>query len=130
MDSNSDSPDRQALFDEVLLYVLDKTSGKLDISPPVVRKLLQFVDRDWHEAHGEYLLRSACGSRYFGPTTKEFTLTLHRMLAEGTVRREQRWVERKTLVYKVYPVRKPNLALVPPDVLKVVDGVLARIAGV
>jgi len=40
MDGNSVSPDRQALFDEVLLYVLEKTSGKLDVTPPVVRTLL------------------------------------------------------------------------------------------
>jgi len=32
-------------------------------------------------------------------------------------------------MYKAYAVRTPNLAVVPPELLKVVDGILARTAG-
>jgi hypothetical protein len=128
MDGNTDSPDRQALFDEVLLYVLDRTTGRLDIGQKVVLRLFELIDKDWNSAHGEKILCPGQRSRRFGHASNLFTDTVRRLLADGVIKREHRLVG-TTLTERLLPLRKPNLAPVPADVLAVVDGVLRRIEG-
>jgi len=128
MDDNSVSPGRQALFDEVLLYVLEKTSGKRDIGQNVVRKLFGWIDDDWASTHGEKLLRPGRSSHCYGRPSNVFTDTVHRLVADGTITREHRLLG-TTPVQGLVAQRKPNLALIPAEVVAVVDGVLKRIVG-
>lgn len=128
MDDNSVSPGRQALFDEVLLYVLEKTSGKRDIGQNVVRKLFEWIDDDWASTHGEKLLRPGRISRCYGHPSNLFTDTVHRLVADGTITREH-WHVGTTVIEGLVAQRKPSLALLPAEVLAVADGVLERIVG-
>jgi hypothetical protein len=128
MDDNSVSAGRQALFDEVLLYVLEKTSGKRDMGHNVVRKLFGWIDKDWASTHGEKLLRPGRSSRCSGHLSNVFTDTVRRLVADGAITREH-WHAGTTVIEGLVAQRKPNLALIPADVVAVVDGVLKQIVG-
>jgi hypothetical protein len=128
MENNSDSPDRQTLFDEVLLYVLDKTNGKRDIGQNVVLKLFEWVDKDWAAGHGERILRPGRRSYCFGHASNVFTDTVRRLIADGAITRERALVG-TSIIQRLVALREPNLALVPAEVTAVVDGVLKRIEG-
>ncbi len=128
MDDNTKSPDSQALFDEVLLYVLDRTTGRMDIGQNVVVRLFELIDDDWKSAHGERILFLGQSSRRYGHPSNLFTDTVHRLLADGAIKREPRVVG-TALVQRLLPLRKPNLAPILSEVLAVVDGVLKRIEG-
>ena len=128
MDDNSDSSGRQALFDEVLLYVLEKTSGKRDIAQNVVRKLFGWIDQVWASTHGEKLLRPSRSSRCYGRLSNVFTDTVRRLVADGAITREH-WHVGTITIEGLVAQRKPNLALIPAEVVAVVDGILKEIVG-
>jgi hypothetical protein len=130
VESDAEALARQALFAEVLLYLLEKTSGKLDVTPPVVAKLMQYVNRDWHQACGRMLYAAPTGSGCYGPSPIGLGRVLKRMKAEGAIETKWRMVKPGTSMYKAYCLRRPNLDVVPPELIKIVDCVLERTAGI
>ncbi len=114
-------------FKEVLLYILQKVGAKPNIGMTVIYKLLYFIDFDYYEKYEKQLMGLTYIKNHHGPTPREFIKVIKEMKKRGDVE------EIKSKYYqfeqrKFLPLREPNLDVLKPSELQVIDSVLARLS--
>lgn len=113
-------------FKEVLLYILNKVGSKPNIGESVLYKLLYFIDFNYYEKYEEQLIGATYIKNNYGPSPKEFIKIVAEM--EG---RDLSKVKDKYFQYpqtKYLPLRKPDLAKLNANEIKLIDDVLEKLS--
>jgi len=120
--------ERPDLFEQVILYVLDRVEGKPNIGEAVLHKLFYFIDFDYYEKFEENLMGETYVKNGDGPTSVNLTRILRCMEEEGTIRKTER-------VYHNYGQQsclttgRSNTDLLRARDIEHIDQVLARFSG-
>ena len=128
MDSTPLPSSNQTLFQNVLLYLIARTTGKLDIGSSALRQLAIFVDQEWEATHKEHLFQPYPCRIWLRGFERLFRATIKQLLAGALVKRDLRTYGTRDL-HKVVPAQPVDESLLPADVKQVVDQVLVRVAG-
>ena len=95
---------RPDVFEQVILYVLDKVGAKPNVGETVLHKLFYFIDFDYFEKYEEDLMGETYIKNNFGPTSVNLVRILNGMEKEGGIKKTEReyhnYVQRKYLVVK------------------------------
>ena len=118
---------RPDIFEQVILYVLDKVGGKPNVGETVLHKLFYFIDFDYYEKYEENLMGETYVKNSYGPTSVSLVRNLNNMEEKGEIKKTEKeyhnYVQRKYLIARV---PKPN-TLSARDV-EHIDGVLDRLS--
>ena len=112
-------------FEQVLLYILEKTAGKPNVGMTVLYKLLYFADFDYYEKYEEQLMGLTYFKNTHGPAPREFMKVVERMKEEGKLEE----VKSAYFQYdqkKFLPHQLANLNKLTGQELEMIDDVLAR----
>jgi len=113
-------------FKEVLLYILQKAGAKPNLGLTVLYKLLYFIDFDYYEKYEKQLMGLTYIKNHHGPTPREFIKVIRKM-------KENKELEEVKSKYfqldqrKYLPLREPNLDVLKPTELKMIDDVLNKL---
>ena len=114
-------------FKEVLLYIINKVGGKLNVGEAVINKLLYFIDFDFYEKYEEQLIGATYIKNHFGPTPVEYNEIIKQMIEDKEIIK----VKSKYFTYdqtKYLLRRKPDLSILKATELEVIDKVLDRLS--
>lgn len=114
-------------FKEVLLYILNKVGAKPNIGETVLYKLLFYIDFDYYERYEEQLIGATYIKNHYGPTPKEFTKIIEKMVND----RELVRVKDKYFTHpqtKYLPLREPDLSVLTGREKELIDDVLNRLS--
>ena len=114
-------------FKEVLLYILQKVGAKPNVGMTVIYKLLYFIDFDYYEKYEKQLMGLTYIKNHHGPTPREFAKVVEEMKKAGEIE-EVRSKYYQFEQRKFLPLREPNLDVLKPSELRVIDNVLARLS--
>ncbi|MFH1958997.1 MAG: type II toxin-antitoxin system antitoxin SocA domain-containing protein, partial [Patescibacteria group bacterium] len=70
-------------FREILLYILDKIGGRVNVGESVICKLLYFIDFDYYEKYEEQLIGAVYIKNHHGPTPAAFVKIVEQMQENG-----------------------------------------------
>ncbi len=114
-------------FREVLLYILNKVGAKSNVGETVLFKLLYFIDFDFYEKYEEQLIGATYKKSTYGPTPIEFESIVNEMIADKEIEKvKSEYFQREQKKY--LPLRDTCLDLLSAKELKLIDGVLNRLA--
>lgn len=68
---------------EILLYILDKIGGRVNVGESVICKLLYFIDFDYYEKYEEQLIGAVYIKNHHGPTPAAFVDIVKQMQENG-----------------------------------------------
>ena len=114
-------------FKNVLLYILEKCSGKPNVGETVLYKLLYFSDFNYYELYEEHLT----GARYlklpYGPVPQKLDSIISQLIRAGQLQRI------KTEYYglqqtRYLPLIKPDLTQLKASEKDVIDRVLGQMS--
>jgi len=113
-------------FKEVLLYILQKAGAKPNVGLTVLYKILYFVDFDYYEKYEKQLMGLTYIKNHHGPTPREFIKVIRKM------KKNKELEEIKSKYFqldqrKYLPLREPNLDVLKPTELKMVDDILNKL---
>lgn len=114
-------------FKETLLYILEKVGARPNIGETAIYKLLYFIDFDYYEKYGKFLMGATYQKNHYGPTPVQFKKMTDEMIKDGEI--EQ--VKSKYFQYdqkKYLPRREPDLNEFNVTEIKHIDAVLSRLA--
>jgi len=114
-------------FRETLLYMLDRIGAKPNIGETAIYKLLYFIDFDFYEKYGKFLIGATYQKNHYGPTPVQFKKVIEDMIEEGDVE----LIKSKYFQYdqkKYLPRREPHLELFTVPEIKHIDEVLDRLS--
>jgi uncharacterized phage-associated protein len=114
-------------FKQVLLYLLEKTTGKPNVGLTVLYKLLYFIDFDYYEKYEDQLMGLTYIKNHHGPTPREFVKVVEDMKKSN----ELEEVQSKFFTYeqkKFLPRITADLSKLNGQELEMIDSVLARYA--
>lgn len=94
-------------FKNVLLYILERCSGKPNVGETVLYKLLYFSDFNYYELYEEHLTGAKYRKLPFGPVPQKLDIIINQMMDEGQLQRVK-------TVYHGYPQTR-YLPLVKAD---------------
>lgn len=112
-------------FEEVLLYILEKTAGKPNVGMTVLYKLLYFIDFDYYEKNEEQLMGLTYFKNTHGPAPREFATVVENMKKAGILEE----VKSTYFQYdqkKFLPHKQADLSKFNGKELEMIDDVLAR----
>ncbi len=114
-------------FREVLLYILGKVGSRPNIGQTVLYKLLYFIDFDYYEKFGTYLIGATYIKNTYGPTPVSFKKIVREMEQKGQL------VEVKSKYFnhdqtKYIPVQEANVEVLTGRELKYIDDELEKLA--
>ena len=114
-------------FKQVLLYVLNKVGGKLNVGETVLHKLLYFIDFDYYEKFEENLMGATYIKNHHGPTSVELGSVIEEMQQQGEIEAVRsayfKYHQKKYLARK-----RPNLETLSAREIDHIDEVLARLS--
>ena len=114
-------------FKQVLLYILKKVGAKPNVGLTVLYKLLYFIDFDYYEKYEKQLMGLTYIKNHHGPTPREFV----KVIAEMKRKKEIEEVKSRYFQLdqrKYLPLKEPNLDVLKPTELEIIDKVLARLS--
>lgn len=114
-------------FKNVLLYLLERCSGKPNIGETVLNKLLYFCDFNYYELYEEHLT----GARYkklpYGPVPQQFDSIINEMIDAGQLKRIK--TEYHGFPQTRYmPLEKPDLTQLSAAEITVIDQVIQQMS--
>lgn len=112
-------------FQQVLLYVLEKTAGKPNVGMTVLYKLLYFIDFDYYEKYEEQLMGLTYIRNHHGSTPREFVKVVEEMKHSGELE-EVRSTYFTHDQKKFLPRIHADLSKLTGRELEMIDDVLAR----
>jgi transcriptional regulator with XRE-family HTH domain/uncharacterized phage-associated protein len=114
------------VFEQVLLYVLNKVGAKPNVGETVLNKILYFIDFNFYEKYEEQLIGATYIKNHFGPTPVEFKKIVDKMIADGEVTLvKNKYFEREQKKY--LPLKTPDLAALNDGrAAALIDEVLAK----
>ncbi|MFA7253712.1 MAG: type II toxin-antitoxin system antitoxin SocA domain-containing protein [Patescibacteria group bacterium] len=114
-------------FREVLLYILEKTAGKLNVGQTVLYKLLYFSDFNYYEKFEEQLTGAKYMKNHFGPTPVAFKGVLGEMIESGEVAVDCNKFHGKDQT-RYIALRRSNLRAINGAEKEVIDDVLQKLS--
>jgi transcriptional regulator with XRE-family HTH domain len=114
-------------FEQVFLYLLERTAGKPNVGMTVLYKLLYFIDFDYYEKFEEQLMGLTYIKNTHGPTPREFISVVDSMKKSGQLEE----VKSAYFTYeqrKFLPHRHADLSMLSAQETAMIDSVLARYA--
>ena len=119
--------EKEEVFREVLLYILNKIGAKPNVGETVLYKLLYFIDFDYYEKYEEQLMGATYIKNHYGPTPVEFLKIVEKMLEAGEIGKVSSKYFRHNQK-KYIPIREPDLTVLDARQMKHIDDVLARLS--
>lgn len=112
-------------FREILLYILDKIGGRVNVGESVICKLLYFIDFDYYEKYEEQLIGAAYRKNHHGPTPMAFVEIVSKMQENGEVEQvlHQYYQYRQK---KYLARRKADLSILSARELELIDWEIER----
>ena len=93
---------RPDIFEQVILFVLDKVGAKPNVGETVLHKLFYFIDFDYYEKYEETLMGETYVKSNYGPTSVSLVRKLNSMEEKGEIEKTEReyhnYVQRKYLI--------------------------------
>ncbi len=112
-------------FKELLLYILDKIGGRVNIGESVICKLLYFIDFDYYEKYEEQLVGATYIKNHHGPTPAAFIEIIKQMKKAGDLEQVMKhyyqYHQKKYLAK-----RKANLSNFSAQELELIDWEINR----
>lgn len=112
-------------FKQVLLYLLERCSGKPNIGETVLYKLLYFADFNFYELFEEHLTGATYRKLKYGPVPREFSAIVKEMIKDNQLST----VEDEYYGYpqtRYIPLKKPDLTKLGAAETAVLDSVVER----
>lgn len=98
------------MFEQSLLYILNKVGSKPNIGETVIYKLLYFIDFNFYEKYEEQLIGATYIKNKFGPTPVEFKKVVDDMARKGDIALVKsnyfQYPQRKYLPLKSFDLRQ------------------------
>jgi transcriptional regulator with XRE-family HTH domain len=114
-------------FRNVLLYLLERCSGKPNVGETVLYKLLYFADFNYYELYEEHLTGAKYRKLPFGPVPHKLDDVLALMIKEGDIQRVKSTYFKKVQT-RFLPLRKPDLTAMKASEMEVLDKVIAQLS--
>ena len=118
---------RPDVFEQVILYVLDKVGAKPNVGETVLHKLFYFIDFDYYEKYEESLMGETYIKNNFGPTSVNLVRNLNGMEKKGDIEKTEReyhnYVQTKYLA-----ARRVEPGTLSARDIEHIDGVLHRLS--
>jgi len=114
-------------FREVLLYILNQTSGRPNVGETVLYKLLYFCDFNYYEKYEEHLTGAKYIKNNFGPTPIDFKKIVAEMMAKKEIiidKNKYHGYEQTRYI----PMLKADLRQINGAEKEVIDDVITRLA--
>lgn len=112
-------------FKEVLIYILEKTAGKLNVGQTVLYKLLYFSDFNYYERFEEQLTGAKYQKNLHGPTPIAFKKIIDEMIDKEIKIDCNDYFGRKQLRY--IALRKADLRKINGAEKEIIDDVINRL---
>ncbi|OHA63458.1 MAG: hypothetical protein A3E07_00945 [Candidatus Wildermuthbacteria bacterium RIFCSPHIGHO2_12_FULL_45_9] len=115
-------------FEQTLLYILAKISGKPNIGQTVLYKLLYFIDFDYYEKFEEQLIGAKYIKNHFGPTPIMFAKIIGRLEKSGRVEKiKSKFYKHEQTKYLVNPNEALDLSALSAQELAHIDWEIDRL---
>lgn len=114
-------------FNNVLLYILEKTAGKPNVGETVLCKLLYFCDFNYYELFEEHLTGSTYKKLPYGPVPQMIDTVLDQLVKVGKIKRLKTNYFGLTQI-RYIPLVTPNLKDLKASEKQVIDVVLAQMS--
>lgn len=112
-------------FNNVLLYLLERTAGKPNVGETVLNKLLYFIDFNYYELYEEQLVGASYIKNHHGPTPVELMKVLDSMIEKGEINKiSTKYYNFDQMRY--LPNKKPDLTRIKASEIKIIDDVIER----
>ena len=114
-------------FKEVLLYILNQTSGKPNVGETVLYKLLYFCDFNYYEKYEEQLTGAKYIKNTYGPTPVSFKAVIEEMLKDKEIvidKNKYHGYEQTRYI----PLTKADLRAINGAEKEVIDDVLHKLS--
>lgn len=111
----------------VILYLLERCSGKPNVGETVLYKLLYFADFNYYELHEEHLTGATYRKLPFGPVPKDIDFLLQMMLEQGELQR----IKTEYFGYtqtRYIPLKKADLSELNANEKAVIDFVIEQMS--
>ena len=96
-----------------------------NVGKTVLFKLLYFIDFDFYEKYEEQLIGATYRKEAYGPLPVEFSAVVQQMKHDGELQ-ELRGTHFGKDQVKLFPLRKPNLALLKGHEMEMINDVIRR----
>ena len=120
--------ERPDLFEQVILYVLDRVEGKPNIGEAVLHQLFYFIDFDYYEKFEENLMGETYVKNGDGPTSVNLTRILRCMEEEGAIQKTEQ-VYHNYIQNRYLNTGRSDTDLLRARDIEHIDQVLARFSG-
>ena len=114
-------------FKNVLLYILEKCSGKPNVGETVLYKLLYFSDFNYYEIYEEHLTGAKYRKLPYGPVPQRFDSLITQMMEREMIQRiKTLYYEKKQIRY--LPLVKADLTELKASEKEVIDNVIEQMS--
>jgi len=114
-------------FENVLLYILERCSGKPNVGETVLFKLLYFSDFNYYELYEEHLTGAKYRKLPYGPVPQKLDAIIRRMIDKGQLQR----VKTEYHGYpqtRYLPLEKPDLTELRASEKETIDRVIEQMS--
>lgn len=73
------------VFENVLLYIVERCADKPNVGKTVLNKLLYFCDFNFYELYEEQLTGASYRKMQYGPVPQELEITIEKLTAKGLI---------------------------------------------
>jgi transcriptional regulator with XRE-family HTH domain len=114
-------------FQQVLLYLLERCSGKPNVGETVLNKLIYFIEFNYYERYEEHLIGATFRKLPFGPVPDGLGQIISEMQKKGLIKiikTEYHNYHQKRFI----PLLKPNLTKITAAEIEVIDHVINQLS--
>lgn len=114
-------------FKNVLLYILERCSGKPNVGETVLYKLLYFSDFNYYELYEEHLTGAKYRKLPYGPVPQKLETVIAQMIQQGKLQRVKTKYHGLTQT-RYLPLEKADLTLLKASEKDVIDKVIEQMS--
>lgn len=114
-------------FKNVLLYILERCSGKANIGETVLYKLLYFADFNYYEKYEDHLTGAQYRKLPYGPVPHKIESILKEMMQSKELQRFKAEFHGYTQT-RYLPLTKPDLTKLKASEIEVIDQVIGQLS--
>ena len=114
-------------FKTILLYILERCSGKPNVGETVLNKLLYFSDFNYYEIYEEHLTGATYRKLPYGPVPQHLDTIINQMIDNGDIQRLKTEYHGYPQT-RYIPLVKADLQQLKASEKEVIDNVIAQIS--
>lgn len=116
----------ESKFKEILIYILNQTTGKPNVGETVLYKLLYFCDFNYYEKYRQPMTGATYIKNHFGPTPTDFKKIVQKNLGKEIAIDKNKFHGFEQTRYLA--LRSPDLRKINGAEKEVIDDVIARLS--